>query len=237
MTIIGVSAKKQGGKTSVVDILKKRCRNPRVIRFADKLKEIVIACFVPSEWHWTVDDLDVDEKKNTMLPCGKTTRQMLQVVGSDQFRHTWEGCWINTYGAALSWVVSNPEAYPVILTPDVRFPNELRYIQQRGGRVIRLMRAPFGAQDTHESETALDPAMWATLLQWDKYNSEELLDGQEARKMDLAGLISQLNIKLPDLYAKWTQNPVLFDQIRDNRNVTMDEQRQWVNSWLNPNFE
>lgn len=239
--IIGVSAKKQGGKTTFVDILKNKLVSWKVIRFADKLKEIVIDCFVPPEWHWTVDDLDSETKKNTILPCGKTVRQMLQIVGTDQFRHTWDDCWINAYGKTL-WSVLHPLAPEkldppaAILTPDVRFPNELRYIQEHGGKVIRLTRAPF-IEDEHESETALDPATWATILQWGRFDVEASI--QNAFNEDVDWIVNMLNDNdkvpiLDDLRADWNRNPVLFDQIRDNRSCTMEEQKEWIVNWINP---
>ena len=228
--IIGVSAKKQGGKSTFVNALKEKIPDWRVIRFADKLKEIVIDCFVPSEWHWTIDDLDSDEKKNTILPCGRTVRYLLQIIGTDQFRHLWESCWINAYGVAVSKVEPESEVPPVILTPDVRFPNELRYIQEHGRRVIRLTRAPH-AEDEHESETALDPAMWATILHWDKLNVEQSI--QKALTEGPDWVVNLLAWKkdtpaLDDLRLIWDRNPVLFDQIRDNNSCTMEEQRQWI---------
>lgn len=152
MVIIGLSAKKQGGKSTLVDYLITQLPQCEVIRFADSLKQIVLDCFVPSKLGYVVpDDLESDEAKNTALPCGKTIREMLQLVGTDWFRGAWEDCWINTFRKR---VIKSNAAF--ILIPDVRFPNELKIIQEMGGKVIRLMRAPFGDQDQHESETALD---------------------------------------------------------------------------------
>lgn len=165
MIIIGVSAKKQGGKSNVVSVLQTRKVLPastQVVRFADFLKKIVLGCFVPVEWGWTVEDLDVDENKNTVTPCGLTVRKLLQIVGTDWFRHTYSECWINAYKAKLATLDC---AY--VLTPDVRFPNELETIQERGGVVIRMLRAPFGDEDQHESETALDGVEYDTLHVFD----------------------------------------------------------------------
>ena len=232
MNIIGVSAKKQGGKSTFVNILKTQLPCWKVLRFADKLKEIVIDCFVPPEWHWRIDDLDSDEKKNIVLPCGKTVRQMLQLVGTDWFRHTYGDCWINAYGKSLKSALYplKPEQthVPVVLTPDVRFPNELRYIQEHGGKVVRLTRAP--SDDQHESETALDPAMWATLLRWD-LNTNYL----RAIKPEVLESVSEQSIR--DMHAKWLKYPILFDEVVDNRNRTIEEQEEWVVNWIKPNLE
>jgi hypothetical protein len=235
MNIIGVSAKKQGGKSTFVNILKTQLPCWKVLRFADKLKEIVIDCFVPPEWDWRVDNLDSDEKKNTVLPCGKTVRQLLQLVGTDWFRHTYGDCWINAYGKSLKSVLYplKPEQtlVPLVLTPDVRFPNELRYIQEHGGKVVRLLRAPFEFEDQHESETALDTAMWATLLRWD-LNTNNIF-----RAIRPEMLTTEQKTQIQDMHATWLKNPVLFDQIVDNRNRTIKDQEEWIVNWINPNFE
>jgi len=159
MIIIGISGKKQSGKSTFVDYLYKKVPNSKVIRFADNLKQIVLDCFVPPMWGWDrIEEFETDANKNRTLPCGKTVRQVLQLVGTDWFRNTWEECWINTYKKNLLRLQKhksrrNPS---VVFTPDVRFPNELRTIQEMGGYVIRLLRAPFADQDQHESEIALD---------------------------------------------------------------------------------
>ena len=149
MQIIGISAKKQGGKTTAMNHLVDQLGelNVLVVCFADFLKNIVTRCFGAT--HGQVDGTDKD--KNSPLPCGKTAREVMQIVGTDWFRSLEPDCWINSY----KWVLENTTT-PLIITPDVRFPNEVALIQRMGGHVIRLMRAPFDESDQHESETALD---------------------------------------------------------------------------------
>ena len=152
MNILGISAKKQGGKSTLIDYFEEAIPCCKVIRFADALKQIVLDCFVPQKFGWNhPDDLDLDEVKNTELPCGKTVRQLLQTVGTDWFRSAWPDCWVNAYRKTLV----NAKGAALILTPDVRFPNELKMVQSLGGKVIRLLRSPLEF-DPHESETALD---------------------------------------------------------------------------------
>jgi hypothetical protein len=149
--IIGVSAKKQGGKTTMVNNLKEFMVGWSVVRMADALKQVVIDCFVPAELGISVpDDLEDEETKMITLPCGKTIRQLLQIIGTDMFRGLWEDVWINAWKTKALRTGSR-----VILVPDVRFPNELKTIQAMGGTVVRLTRAPF-VDDVHASETALD---------------------------------------------------------------------------------
>lgn len=148
MKIIGISAKKQGGKTTAMNHLVDQLGelNVLVVCFADFLKQIVTRCFGAT--HGQVNGTDKD--KNTPLSCGKTAREVMQIVGTDWFRSLEPACWINNY----KWILDNTTT-PLIITPDVRFPNEVALIQRMGGHVIRLLRAPF-PDDRHESETALD---------------------------------------------------------------------------------
>jgi len=156
MLIIGISGKKQSGKSTAAATLSKLLQEKfatktEIVCFADKLKEIVIDCFVPTEWNWTIKDLEPDENKNRMLPCNKTVRQMLQIVGTDWFREMFSDCWVNAYAKKLQELFVD-----IVITPDVRFRNELKYIQEHNGLVIRLTKAPFADTDKHKSETALD---------------------------------------------------------------------------------
>lgn len=186
--IFGASAKKQGGKSTFLEMLSSKfgTENVEVIRMADCLKETVIACFTPYKWEMAVEDLDSDEVKNSMLPCGKTIRQVLQVVGTDMFRGIWEDCWINAWKRRV--LDSTAE---IILVPDVRFPNELRAVQEMGGFVIRLTRAPFANEDQHESETALDQV---------EYDSMYVLDDSPAghRMLKFDYVLDNRNMTLED---------------------------------------
>lgn len=232
--IIGISAKKQGGKSTFIEVLKSQISDAAVLRFADKLKEIVVECFIPQDWHWSVDDLDSDEKKNTALPCGKTVRYLLQTIGTDWFRTTWEDCWVNSYISTASKIGKST----TILTPDVRFPNELRLIQKQGGKVVRLTRAPFSS-DTHLSETALDPAMWATILHWDRFDLNQSLDSAfEVKDTWVMNMLFKMQSwhHFSDLYARWQQDPVLFDFIIDNQCRSEEKQRQWIIKWSAENL-
>lgn len=191
--IIGVSAKKQGGKSTMVSVLHELLPDSQVMRFADFLKEIVLTCFVPVEWNWTIEDLDPDENKNRMTPCGWTVRKLLQTIGTDWFRHTYQDCWITAFKKKVSQVTCSH-----ILVPDVRFPNELRAIQEMGGKVIRLLRAPFQDQDQHESETALDQVVYDTMHVMDDSSV-----GHRLLKFDC--ICDNTNMTMEE-QAKWTKD-------------------------------
>lgn len=154
MNIIGFSGKKQSGKTTATMFLSKMTPSV-VVCFADGLKNIIRVCFGA-----TFEQLNgTNKEKNTKLACGKTAREMMQIVGTDWFRAMDKDCWVRA-------MLNKLDRYrtELFIIPDVRFPNEVLFIQgqekshKRTGHVIRLLRAPFAGEDEHASETALDDA-------------------------------------------------------------------------------
>lgn len=160
MKIIAFSGKKQSGKdTSTRFLIGKQelwsnSQQVAIISFAGCLKELVFTYFAAptEEYKRTMHEpFTTNESKKKTHPCGKTYREILQLVGTDWFRSIWPDVWIENYKFRTG---IDPDL-STILTPDVRFPNEVACVQQLGGHVIRLLRAPF-PDDKHESETALD---------------------------------------------------------------------------------
>jgi hypothetical protein len=156
--IIGFSGRKRSGKSACVkavkDMLSLDHQQCRVDNFADTLKRVVSQVLIPIEYHTPFSDSIgyIEDKKDLLLPCGITVRQALQLVGTDWFRNLWPDVWIHEWKQR---VTQYPD-YTTVLVGDVRFPNEMKAIQDLGGHVIRLTRAPEGDTDLHESETALD---------------------------------------------------------------------------------
>ena len=148
MKIIAFSGKKQSGKTTAVNYLASQCVSVDIIGFFSFAKEIIRRCFN------VVGNQDLQETKDQMLDCGSTVRELQQRLGTDIFRGIDKCCWVNAYKSLVedSWQSDWPPK--LTLTADVRFPNEVKCIQDLGGHVIRLLRNPFN--DQHESETALD---------------------------------------------------------------------------------
>lgn len=164
--IIGISGHKQAGKTTFSNILKKYILNKRIetINMSDNLKRTVIEYFIPTNWGISIEDLNFDEVKNRTCPCGKTIRQLLQIVGTDMFRSIDINYAFQPYINKIKFIDDNNT---IILTPDIRFPNEIDLIHKHGGIVIRLLRKPI--DDPHESEHALDQIEFLTNSKtWDK---------------------------------------------------------------------
>ena len=76
-------------------------------------------------------------------------RQLLQRLGTEGGRQViGEDFWVRT----LYETCTDPR----IVIPDVRFPNEARSVEDRGGVLIRIERPGRGPINSHPSETALD---------------------------------------------------------------------------------
>lgn len=151
MKIIGFSGKIMSGKSTVAKYLKENIPNSIDIAFADALKSLVSMFF--GEGDEQTLDLNQQETKQKMHSCGKTYRQLLQEIGTHKMREVWPDIWIHNWRKRVLFY-EHTQADVVILVSDVRFPNEVKAIQDLGGIVIRLTRNPVDSKD--ESETALD---------------------------------------------------------------------------------
>ncbi len=83
-------------------------------------------------------------------------REIMQIFGTDLIRQTFGNVW-----AEATVRMITREGKPLSIITDNRFPNEIETIlKQPNGYVIRLTRSPFGHEDTHPSESALDHYDW-----------------------------------------------------------------------------
>lgn len=164
--IIAFSGKKRSGKNTSVDYIKDKmdlnlslgeCMK---MSFATFLKSEVLNFFCPMGWN--IEDLD--RNKDFVLPTGRTVRQQLQWLGTDILRADWEDCHINYFKAVYDRIKDDFDTPELILVSDVRFPNEVKCIQELGGHVIRFLRNPF--DDNHESEVALNAMESRSTLGW-----------------------------------------------------------------------
>lgn len=154
MILIAFSGRMGSGKTTAATHLANKLldagKTVAIINIADRIKEIFLELFIPAEWAWKMKDLN--ENKNKMLPtihC--TVRFGLQWFGSDVCRKAWPGAWVNAYLQKLMF----SRDFDFIVCSDVRFKNELKFIQDGGGFCFRLLlnRHP---EIQHESEIDLD---------------------------------------------------------------------------------
>lgn len=180
-TLIGINGKIGAGKDTVGEIIQKLCITNsgskfEIKKFAGKLKQtaslltgIPIKKFedqefktkalgrewcYPTEWqgreHWVE----------------MTVREFLQRLGTEAMRvglHT--NVWVNALFADYKWYVKSWDelgteidgAYPNWVITDMRFPNEMEAVVEKGGITIRVVR-PGTVTGDHPSETALDDA-------------------------------------------------------------------------------
>jgi len=151
--LVGLIAKAGAGKDTVASILVTRHNYVR-IAFADALRAVLRATdpyidspgvrlsqvLAPHGW-----------ERAKQLP---EVRRLLQDLGVAVREHIGEDTWVDV---AMRQVDAIPDV-PVVIT-DVRFPNEVKAIVDRGGYLVRIERpdAPgLGSRSLHVSETALD---------------------------------------------------------------------------------
>lgn len=120
-----------------------------------------------------------------------TARHVMQYVGTDIFRKMYENVWVDATMRRIA--AENPE---IAVITDCRFPNEVTGTQAAGGFVIYCTRAPFGGQDEHSSETALDPQNFDHSL----FNA--ILDNKEMtieqQNEALFGILNKLEVIKPE---------------------------------------
>jgi len=144
----------------------------KVYHFADYLKQMCVDLFdlQPNQVYGT------DEDKNTDTPYGMTSREFLQYFGTDIMRKIKDTVWVDYTIKKI-----RQDDSTIALIPDVRFPNEVKAIQQVGGVVMRLTRDPHCSD--HPCETALDENQY----NWSKF--DYILHND---KSNLEGLTTEL---------------------------------------------
>lgn len=143
--IIGISGKMLSGKDTIASIIKDIHPEYNIIHFADGLKSVV-ADLCGLDWY----DINTQEGKRGSISWldNMTVREILQKFGTAIRKEVHPDFWVNSTMQDI-YGIDN------IIIPDVRFPNEKKAIEHKGGVVIRVKRPNIEQMD-HESETALD---------------------------------------------------------------------------------
>ena len=176
--IIGISGKAESGKDTAAKMLEVIYANPEIsfddyanrrynkfadintVHFADTLKEATqVMCHI-GEWETNTQE----GKKTTIDWLGITVREFLQKFGTCVRMGIDNLFWIKE-------TFANVDGWKNVIIADVRFPEEIEAIKERGGIILRLERNGAGAGN-HISEVALDD-----YTGWDKVidNSFSLL--------------------------------------------------------------
>lgn len=152
---IGLSGRKRSGKTSVAMEIRRRLRrisgvDCEIYSFAHPLKValhsmLIYAGMRPSE----VSERVYGDKKEESIEelGGISARRMMQTLGTEWGRDTlYEDLWIDMLILQLAGRSC------IAIIDDVRMDNEVEFIREAGGRVLRLSRVGEGAGDEHLSE-------------------------------------------------------------------------------------
>ena len=150
ITVIGITGKMMSGKDTLANFLHFAFSDSRITWFAYPMKQMMIDYF-----GFTKKDLyDSESKKEFNSFWGMTNREALQKIGTDCFRNNFhKDTWLKTMEVNI---IQDPK--PLIIIPDVRFPNEAQLINSLGGVVIKLNRPNNITENytQHVSETSID---------------------------------------------------------------------------------
>ena len=157
--IIGICGLIGSGKGTVADILVEH-HNFKKLSFADKLKDGVSAVF---GWDRQMLEGDNDESRQWReekdrfwsKETGKTItpRLILQLFGTDCMRNGYfDGIWVSL---VKQKIIDNPDTNWVI--PDVRFPNEVKMIQNAQGEVWQVRRGDLPVWFIDKRDNGVEP--------------------------------------------------------------------------------
>lgn len=169
--LIGLSGKKQVGKDTACEIIKKLTIVQYAHNmfekhaFADKLKQcaaIILGCKVERFEDNTFKDSATWIPNQGSPDPYLTGRQILQKLGTEVGRNIHPDIWVEALlrDYRYRWThnmtnCDNPLILPNWIVPDVRFLSEVKAIEGRGGFVIRINRDT-SYSDSHPSEIGLD---------------------------------------------------------------------------------
>jgi len=162
--IIGVLGKKNSGKDTVADYLVQYHKFKK-ISFAEPVKEICKLMF-----GFNHDQLYGNEKEAISEKFGFSPRMAMQTIGTDLFRNDIvkylpsieDKCWIYAVKNKID-NIRNEDTYQHIVISDVRFQNELNFVHQLNGKIIKLIRGE-SKNDFHSSEDIDSVVGYDTLI-------------------------------------------------------------------------
>lgn len=142
MLIVGISGKKRSGKDEAAETILNTLPRGIRIAFADALKiEVANAC--------QISVLDIEANKPLF-------RTLLQAYGTE-FRREYgknKNYWIDQLAKAVACYSGTKIEY--IVVPDVRFVNELEFVQKNGIAIRIESKTRCNMDDNHPSEVELD---------------------------------------------------------------------------------
>lgn len=176
--LIGLSGHARVGKDAVAKILGEKHEFTR-IAFADQVR---LMCERINPWTLTDDWPRATPLKSLVEHRGweeakqyEDVRRYLQSVGMAAREVIGPEVWIDSLFRFAHHLTGD------LVISDVRFPNEVRAVEERGGVVWRITRPGFGPINDHESETALDD--WKFAVTIDNTLGLDWLEGRVGRAL------------------------------------------------------
>lgn len=161
--ILGITGKMFSGKDTVAEFVHFAFRNSRITSFAYPMKQMMIDYF-----GFTYEDLYTVEGKNRYNEFwGMTNREALQKIGTECFRNNFH---VDTWLKTMEVNIIN-DLTPIIIIPDVRFPNEAELVRALDGSILKIIRDDVvrdPEQMAHASETMIDQIPYDMLVENDK---------------------------------------------------------------------
>jgi len=151
--IIAFGHKRQRGKNTVALCTKAilghlGIKNVELTAFAEPIKNLILTGI------FGLSAEEIEYHKTVPIPrIGKTSRELLQTIGTDYFRTEFgNDIWLNVFEREYITSKNN-----VVLISDMRFQNEANLVKKHDGFLIKVNRTISHApEDDHLSETALD---------------------------------------------------------------------------------
>jgi hypothetical protein len=152
MPIIGLSGKKQSGKSTLAVHLMDKHRFIEA-SWAYPLKVSIGQNLLGLSYNQL---FGTEEDKETIDKFwGKSPRELLQIIGTDCFRNLVDpDFWVKV---GIRYIEDlQARGIEDIVISDCRFPNEMDAIKELGGISVRVEREGYYTGDYHPSETSLD---------------------------------------------------------------------------------
>jgi hypothetical protein len=155
MRLIGFLAKRQRGKDTICDYITKH-HNYQKKSFAEPLKKGV-QCF----FNFTDEQLYTDKKEIIDDKWGVSPREVFQIIGTNIVRDQFDILFNNKIKGETFWIqnfnIWYDKQYKNILVSDIRYQNEVDYVLNKGGIVIKINRELKEEDiDNHKSEKDME---------------------------------------------------------------------------------
>lgn len=160
--LIGLTGRKQSGKSTVAGLLKAHGFIEH--SFADPIR-----AFVGHILDMTPAELEAAKEMPIGFLGGVTPRQMMQTIGTEWGRQTIHPeLWVRSLQLRVEPLVATGQR---IVISDIRFDNEAQAIRAIGGRVVRVER-PGPNADRHVSEAGVS----GRLVDFSLYNGGGIIE-------------------------------------------------------------